>query len=97
MTPLNSWIPKLGETFSAQRLEVLDDKRFGPNLLACKPATENWLMALEEAGSVIINRGGEAGSHISFSDYMALLSKAEGETRGGVSLWIDIVAVVGRR
>ena len=91
-----SWIPKLGETFLEHRFEVLDEQRFGPTLLACKPATENWLMALEEAGSVIIKRGGEAGSQMSFSDYMALLSKAEVETREGVSLWIDIVVVVGR-
>ena len=54
-------------------------------------------MALEEAGSVIIKRGGEAGSQISLNDYLALLGEAEVETRGGVSLWIDIVVVVGRR
>ncbi len=93
----DNWIPALGESFSEHRIQVLDDKRFGPTLLACKPATENWLMALEEAGSVIIKRGGEAGSQISLNDYLALLGEAEVETRGGVSLWIDIVVVVGRR
>ena len=94
---LNRWIPALGKSFSEHRLKVLDDTRFGPTLLACKPATENWLMALEETGSVIIKRGGDAGSQISLRDYLALLSKAEFETRDGVSQWIDIVIVVGRR
>ena len=93
----HSWIPTLGESFQEHRLKVLDDKRFGPTLLACKPATDNWMMALEEVGSVVINRAGEAGSQISLSDYMALLNKAEIETRSGVCQWIDIVAVVGRR
>lgn len=93
----HSWIPTLDESFSEHRLEVLDDKRFGPTLLACQPATENWIAALEEAGSVIIKRGGEAWSQISLSEYMALLSKAEVETRSGVRMWMDIVVVVGRR
>ena len=93
----HSWIPTLGESFQEHRLKVLDDKRFGSTLLACKPATDNWMMALEEAGSVIIKRVGEAESQISLNDYMVLLDKAETETRSGVCQWIDIVAVVGRR
>ena len=94
---LISWIPTLAETFPAHHLHVLDNQRFGPTFLTRKPATEDWMMVLEETGSVIIGRGGEAGSVISRSEYMSLLGKAEVETRRGVSMWIDIVAVVGRR
>ena len=54
-------------------------------------------MALEVSGSVIIKRGGEAGGQTSLSAYLALLSQADVETRRGVSLWIDVVVVVGRQ
>lgn len=93
----HSGIPTLSGSFSEHRLEVLDDKRFGPILLAYKPATENLIAGLEEGGSVMIKRSGEAWSQISLSEYMALLNKAEVETRSGVRLWMDIIAVLGRR
>ena len=46
-------------------------------------------MALKETGSVIIKRGGEAGRQMLLRDYLALLSKAEVETQGVVSIEIS--------
>ncbi len=92
-----SWIPRLAESFSEHDLELLDQKRLRPILLTCKPASDNWMMALEEAGSVIIKRGGDAGSQISLIEYLDLLKEAEAETRMGVRLWIDMLVVVGRK
>ena len=78
-------------------LRVLDQARFGPTDLLRKPVTDNWMMALEEVGFIIIGRGGEAGSDISQKEYAELLDQVVSETQNGVSIWIDMQVVVGKK
>ena len=63
-------------------------------MLLRKPATDNWMMALEDTRFVIIRRGGEAGRQISLEEFSTLLDKAALETQKGVCIWIDMQVVV---
>jgi len=90
-------MPALSSTLLSTGLPILDDVRFGPTDLLRKPATDNWMMALEEVGFVTMGRGGEAGAQITPKDYAALLDRVVEETQKGVAIWIDMQAVIGRK
>ena len=90
-------MPKLAESFQQHGLTLSDHSRLGPTDLIRKPATDNWMMALEEVGFIIIGRGGEAGAQISPTQYSALLDRAAVETQSGVCIWIDMQVVVWRK
>ena len=55
------------------------------------------MMALDEMGSVIAGRAGEASDQINSSKYVTLVKEAITETQKGVLMWIDLVVVVGRK
>ena len=91
------WMPSLPSTLSNNGLTILDHSCFGSTDLIRKAATDNWMMALEEVGFVIMGRGGEAGGEITPEDYSDLLSRVVDETRNGVAIWIDMQVVAGRK
>ena len=91
------WMPSLPSTLSNNGLTILDHPRFGSTDLTRKAATDNWMMALEEVGFVIMGRAGEAGGEITPEDYSDLLSRVVDETRSGVAIWIDMQVVAGRK
>lgn len=90
-------MPRLAESLQKHGLTLSDYCRLDPTDLTRKPATDNWMMALEEVGFIIIGRGGEAGAQISPLEYSALLNKVAIETQNGISIWIDMQVVVGRK
>ena len=90
-------MPKLAENLVLHGLTLREYSRLGPDSLIRKPATDNWMMALEEVGFIIIGRGGEAGSESSPREYSTLLDKVAAETQNGVSIWIDMQVVVGQK
>lgn len=90
-------MPALHKSFPQHGLTLLDYSYVGSTNLLRKPATDNCMMALEELSFVIIGRGGEAGKEISAKEYSTLLDKAVAEVQNGVTLWIDMMVVVGRK
>ncbi|MCJ1313574.1 hypothetical protein MMC25_007253 [Agyrium rufum] len=91
------WLHILAESFPRFSLTLLDYVRLEPTDFLRKAATDNWMMALEEVGFIIVARGGEAGAQISSADYTLLLDQAMYETQRGVSIWIDMQVVLGRK
>ena len=87
----------LADSFPKHGLVLLDYKRLGPTDLVRKAGTDNWMLALEEVGFIIIARGGSAGSPISSKEYSDLLSKASTEVQQGVNIWIDMQVVLGQK
>ena len=90
-------MPALADSFPKHGLALLDYARLGPTDLLRKPATDNWMLALEEVGFLIISRGGSAGSQISAEEYSELLSKVSTEVQQGVYIWIDMQVVLGQK
>ena len=90
-------MPKLAEKLQQHGLTLGDHSRFGPTDLIRKPATENWMMALEEVGFISLARRGEAGAQVSPAGYSALLDRAAVETQNVVCIWIDMQVVVLRK
>ena len=94
---IDRWQPVLPDSFPPHGLKLTHFSRLGPLDTLRKPSTDNWMMALEETGTVIIRQGGKAGAQISLGEFSSLLEKVVGETQNGVNLWIDMMVVVGRK
>ena len=75
------------EVIDSIRLPLIDD--------LCKASTDNFIVALEEIGTLATNESRELmGTH---EHFRSLFKKAVLEAQQGVSLGMDMVLVIGRK
>ncbi|KAI4124251.1 MAG: hypothetical protein LQ338_004909 [Usnochroma carphineum] len=78
-------------------LEIIAAHRYGPTDKLRKPATDDWLMAIDQMCCTVMRRGGEVGELVDPGTYIELMKGVEQEVIQGVMVWIDLMVVVARK
>ncbi|KAL8715485.1 MAG: hypothetical protein Q9220_000820 [cf. Caloplaca sp. 1 TL-2023] len=78
-------------------LSILAAHRYEATKKLMKPATDDWITALDQQLCNVVRRRGEAAHLVEEAGYKELVEGMAGEIKAGVSFWVDIVVVVGRK